>query len=146
METQFTGDPSSAAARRMLDAAEAAEHATINPPLTWTYFVIQAVLLAVVCAAQMLPAAAARGVALVGIVAVVAVGIRWVFYRSGYGVVLPDGTGAYPYLIAMIITVGIPAGLALGFEQPWIWLVAAVCAAATTLDMGRRYRKMTNRA
>lgn len=144
METHSPGLPSADDARRLLGAAEAEAQATRNPPLPWIFFVIQAALLAGICAAQMLPPPAAKGVAIVGMLAVVGVGIRWVFYRPGYGVVLPDSTDAVPYLISMVIVVGIPAGLALGLDQPWIWLIAGVCAAATTLEMGRRYRKAVN--
>lgn len=87
-----------------------------------------------------------RLVTILGLVAVVGIGMRAVFTRPGYGVVWPDGRAAFPYLVAMLILVGLPAALALGLEVPWLWLVAAALAAVTTLEMGRRYRKAFGRA
>jgi hypothetical protein len=146
METQSPASfPSADDAQRLLDTAVAEERATRNPDLPWAFFMIQATSLAVICAAQMLPPSTARGVTLIGIVVIVAVGVRFVFYRPRYGVVLPDGAGAFPYTVAMIVTVGVPAGFAIALDQPWLWLIAAVCAAARTLNMGHQYRKATHR-
>lgn len=125
----------------MLEAVRAAEDQTRNPPLPWAFFVLQAALLAAVCGAQTLPAGPARVVTIVGLVAIAGVGMRWVFARPGYGVVWPDGRAGFPYLVAMLVLAGVPAVLAVGFEMPRLWLVAGACAAATTLEMGRRYRK-----
>lgn len=57
-----------------------------------------------------------------------------------------DGRAAFPYLVAMLVLVGLPAVLAVGFDVSWLWLVAAVLAAVTTMEMGRRYRKVFGRA
>lgn len=125
----------------MLDGARRAEAETRNPPLPWGFFLTQAVLLAVICSAQMLPLGPSRVVTILGVVAVVGVGMRSVFTRPGYGVVWPDGRAALPYMIAMMILVGVPAVLAVSLEVSWLWLVAGVLAGVTTLEMGRRYRK-----
>jgi hypothetical protein len=129
----------------MLEEARRAEAETQNPPLPWWFFITQAVLLAVICSAQMLPLGPSRVVTILGLVAVVGVGMRMVFTRPGYGVVWPDGKATFPYMIAMMILVGVPAVLAVGLEVSWLWLVAGVLAGVTTLEMGRRYRKATGR-
>jgi hypothetical protein len=129
----------------MLEEARRAEAETRNPPLPWWFFITQAVLLAVICSAQMLPLGPSRVVTILGLVAVVGVGMRMVFTRPGYGVVWPDGKATFPYMIAMMILVGVPAVLAVGLEVSWLWLVAGVLAGVTTLEMGRRYRKATGR-
>lgn len=129
----------------MLEAARRAETETQNPPLSWTFFVTQAVLLAVICSAQMLPLSLSRGATILGLVTVVAVGMRAVFTRPGYGVVWLDGRATFPYMIAMFTLVGVPAVLAIALEVSWLWLVAGVLAGVTTLEMGRRYRKVFGR-
>lgn len=129
----------------MLEAARQAESQTRNPPLPWMFFVVQAVLFALVCCAQMFPLGPSRVVTVLGLVAVVGVGMRAVFTRPGYGVVWPDGRATFPYLVAMSILVGVPAVLAIGLEFSWLWLVGAALAAVATLEMGRRYRKVFGR-
>lgn len=129
----------------MLEEARRAEAETRNPPLPWWFFITQAVLLAVICSAQMLPLGPSRVVTILGLVAVVGVGMRMVFTRPGYGVVWPDGKATFPYMIAMMILVGVPAVLAVGLGVSWLWLVAGALAGVTTLEMGRRYRKATGR-
>jgi hypothetical protein len=84
-------------------------------------------------------------VTILGLVAVVGVGMRMVFTRPGYGVVWPDGRAVFPYMIAMMILVGVPAVLAVSLEVSWLWLVAGALAGVTTLEMGRRYRKVYGR-
>lgn len=74
--------------------------------------------------------------------AVVAVGMRAVFTRPGYGIVWPDGPAAFPYMATMFVLVGVPAVLAVGLEAPWLWPIAGMLAGVMTLEMGRRYRKM----
>lgn len=145
METSDSITPNREEAHRLLSAAEEAEEQTRNPPLPWGFFIVQAALMAVICNAQMLPVSPSRVVTIIGFVALVGVGMRWVFMRPGYGVVWPDGPGAFPYMVAMLLLVGTPAVLALSLEMPWLWLVAGACAAATTLEMGRRYRKASGR-
>ncbi|MFT4395510.1 hypothetical protein ACLTEW_11310 [Gordonia lacunae] len=127
-------------ARRLLDEAQGAEAATRNPPLPRRFFVAQAALLTAVCWAQPLPEGPSQAITVVGLIAVVAVGVRWVYARPGYGVVAPDVGASLPYVAAMGAFVGVPAVLAIGLEIPWLWFVAGVAAGATTLDMGRRYR------
>lgn len=129
----------------MLEAARQAETETRNPPLPWGFFITQAVLLAVICSAQMLPLGPSRVVTILGLVGVVGVGMRTVFTRPGYGVVWPDGRAAFPYMITMMILAGVPAVLAVGLEVSWLWLVAGALAGVTTLEMGRRYRKAFGR-
>lgn len=141
MATRDDATPDRDDAHRMLDAAQSAEEHTRNPPLPWAFFLLQAALLAVICSAQMLPSNPSRVVTIVGLVTVAGIGMRWVFMRPRYGIIWPDGQAGFPYLIAMFVLVGVPAVLAVGFELPWLWLVAGVFAAATTLEMGRRYRK-----
>lgn len=145
METSEGAAPHPDEARRLLHAASEAEEATRNPPLPWTFFIAQAALLAAICSAQMLPASASGVITIVGLVAVIGIGMRWVFTRPGYGVVWPDGQGAFPYMMAMVVLVGVPAVFAVGFAVTWLWPVAGVLAAATTLEMGRRYRKTVGR-
>lgn len=146
METSDGMPPAPDEARKMLDAAEDAEGGTRNPPLPWAFFIAQAMLLAVICSAQMLPVSLSRVVTIVGLVAVVGIGMRWVFTRPGYGVVWPDGRATFPYMVAMFVLVGLPAVLAVGLGMSWLWLVAGAFAAATTLEMGRRYRKVVGSA
>lgn len=134
-----TSDPDDA--RRMLNLADTAESETKNPPLSWAFFVTQAVLAAGICVAQMLPPEFSRVLTIVGLAAIVGVGVRTVFYRPGYGVVWPDGSASFPYMAALFVLVGVPAVLALGFELSWLWLVAATGAALATLWMGRQYRR-----
>lgn len=129
----------------MLETARQAETETRNPPLPWVFFITQAVLLAVICSAQMLPLGPSRVVTILGLVAVVSVGMRAVFTRPGYGVVWPDGRAAFPYMIAMLILAGVPAVLAVGLEMSWLWPLAGALAGVTTLEMGRRYRKAFGR-
>lgn len=129
----------------MLDLANKESQQTANPPLSWFFFVAQAGLLAVMCGAQVLDDSASRIITILGLILVVALGIRNVFYRPGYGVVWPDGPSAFPYMIAGFIVIGIPAILALGFETDWMWLVSAVAAAGVTLAMGSRYRRSVDR-
>lgn len=145
METHGNSQHDPDDARRMLDAAQQAEQQTKNPPLPWVFFILQAVLLAGICAAQLLPVNAARTVTIIGVLAIVAVGTRWVFYRPGYGAVMPDMPGAFPYLLAMLIAVGVPAILAMELGLVWMWLIAALLAALITLEMGRRYRRAVGR-
>ncbi|KAA9132950.1 hypothetical protein [Microbacterium caowuchunii] len=145
METGSDRSPGRDEAQAMLEAARRAEAETRNPPLPWGFFITQAVLLAAICSAQLLPLGASRVVTILGLVAVVGVGMRMVFTRPGYGVVWPDGRAAFPYMIAMMILVGVPAALAVGLEVSWLWLVAAALAGVTTLEMGRRYRKAFRR-
>lgn len=127
----------------MLQAADRAEQATRNPPLSWGFFVVQAVALAAVFGGQVFAAPLSTVIAGLGIVTVLVMGVRHVFHRPGYGFVAPDGPGAFPYLIALLVGVGVPAVLAIGFDVRWPWLVAGVLAAGVTLEMGRRYRKAT---
>lgn len=129
----------------MLAAAGEAEDGTRNPALPWGFFVAQAVLVAVICAAQMLPSGPSRLVTIIGLIAVVGIGMRRVFARPGYGVVWPDGRGLFPYMVALFILVGVPAVFAMGFGLPWLWLVAGLFAGVTTLEMGRRYRGVVGR-
>jgi len=129
----------------MLSAAEEAESRTRNPPLRWGFFIAQATLLALVCGAQMLPAGPSRAVTVVGLLAIVGIGMRWVFVRPGYGMVAPDMWGASGYLAVMLVGVGVPALLALEFGLSWMWLVAGAVAAGATLEMGRRYRRAVGR-
>jgi hypothetical protein len=129
----------------MLEEARRAEAETRNPPLPWWFFVTQAALLTAICSAQMLPLGPSRVVTILGLVAVVGVGMRMVFTRPGYGVVWPDGRAVFPYMIAMMILVGVPAVLAVSLEVSWLWLVAGALAGVTTLEMGRRYRKVYGR-
>lgn len=128
-------------ARKLLNLAEGEEHATKNPPLSWWFFIAQAVALAVILIAQVFPAPFSGGVAVLGVLVALTLGIRSVFYRRGYGVVGLDGTAAFPYLLLILLVAGIPAALAIGFELWWLWLVAGVLAGLVTLEMGRRYRK-----
>jgi hypothetical protein len=146
METGDGMRPDRDEARRLLDAAEEAEERTRNPPLPRAFFIAQAALLAAICCAQMLPVGPSRVVTIVGLIAVVGLGMRWVFTRPGYGAVWPDGRGAFPYMVAMLVLVGVPAVLAVGLAASWLWLVAGALAAATTLEMGRRYRRALSRA
>ena len=132
-------------ARAMLQVAEEAEDATRNPPLSWVFFIIQAVLVAVICCAQVLPGRASVVVSIVGFVVLVGVGMRWVFLRPGYGIVGLDGAGAFPFMMAAFVTVGIPAVFAIGFDLSWLWLVAGALAGAIVLEMGRRYRRAVGR-
>ncbi|WP_353109851.1 hypothetical protein [Gordonia sp. (in: high G+C Gram-positive bacteria)] len=127
-------------ARRMIQWALESEKSTRNPPLPWVFFVVQATLLTVACWAQVLPHDIGKAVTVVCLVGVVGVGIRWVYARPGYGYVQPDARQSAPYVVAMCVLAGTPAALAIGFERPWLWLVAGALAGATTLDMGRRYR------
>lgn len=130
-----------AEAAAMLDMTEGESQRTANPPLPWRYFVAMAALLAAVCAAQVLEGSASLVITILGLLLIVALGVRYVFYRSGYGAVWPDGPSVFPYLVAGFITVGVPAVLAVGFAMDWLWLVAAVGAASATLVMGGKYRK-----
>lgn len=129
----------------MLDAANQEEQATRNPPLSWWFFIVQAVALAAVFVAQVFPVPWSEGIATVGIVTILVVGVRFVFFRPGYGFVAPDGPGAFPYLIALLVGVGVPAVLAIGLEVWWLWLVAGGLAAVATLELGRRYRRTSGR-
>lgn len=146
METDGQMTPNQDEARRMLDAAGNAEDRTRNPILPWAFFIAQAVLLAGICAAQLLPASPSRLVTIFGLIAVVAIGMRNVFARPGYGVVWPDGKGIFPYMVALFVLVGIPAVFAVGFGLSWLWLGAGFFAGAATLEMGRRYRSVVGRA
>lgn len=141
METGNDRSPSPGEAQAMLEAAQQAESETRNPPLSWWFFTTQASLLAVICSAQMLPARPSQVITILGLLAVLAVGMRFVFTRPGYGVVWPDGLAVFPYMAAMFLLVGTPAVLAVGLELSWLWLIAGVLAGMTTLEMGRRYRK-----
>ena len=125
----------------MLDTANREEQATKNPPLPRWFFIVQALALAVALMAQALPMPYSAGITALGIVTVIAVGVRSVYYRPGYGFVAPDGPSAFPYLITVLVGAGVPAVLAVSLETGWPWLVAGGLAAAATLDMGRRYRK-----
>ena len=145
METGNGRSPGRDEAKTLLDEALRAEADTRNPPLPWGFFITQAVLLAVICSAQVLPLGPSRVVTVLGLVAVVGVGMRMVFTRPGYGIVWPDGQATFPYMIAMLVLVGVPAVLAVGLEASWLWLVAGVLAGVTTLEMGRRYRKAPGR-
>lgn len=129
----------------MLDMARTEAQKTANPPLPWMFFIAMAILLAIICAAQVLGGSAALVVTILGMLLVAALGIRFVFYRPGYGVVWPDGLSVYPYLIAGFIVVGIPAVLAAGTGIRGLWLISAVGAAGATLIMGSRYRKAVSR-
>lgn len=142
METDDRKTPPSATdAATMLDIANEESQRTANPPLPWHFFVGMAMLLAAVCAAQMLEGSASLIVTILGPLLIVALGVRYVFYRPGYGVVWPHGPSVFPYLIAGFIAVGIPAVLAVGFALDWLWLVSAAGAASATLIMGGKYRK-----
>ncbi|GAA3942226.1 hypothetical protein GCM10022383_20100 [Microbacterium soli] len=129
----------------MLDAANREEQETRNPPLPRWFFVVQALALAVALAGQALPLPWSAVVTALGIVTVVAVGVRQVFHRRGYGLVGLDGPGSFPYMISLLIGVGVLVILAISLELPWLWLIAGADAAVTTLEMGRRYRKATGR-
>ncbi|AJT41121.1 hypothetical protein [Psychromicrobium lacuslunae] len=133
-------------ARELLNLAKGEESATKNPQLSWWFFIVQAVALAMIFIAQVFPAPFSSGVAILGILVALILGIRNVFYRRGYGVVGLDGDAAFPYLLIMLVLAGIPAVLAIGFEEWWLWLVAGVLAGLVTLEMGRRYRKATGNA
>ncbi|WP_277246013.1 hypothetical protein [Micrococcus terreus] len=140
-----TGDrtnlPSAAEAAQILDMANEESQRTANPQLPWRFFVAMAVLLAGVCAAQVLVGSASLVMTILGLLLIVALGARYVFYRPGYGVVWPDGPSVFPFLMAGFMVVGVPAVLAIGFNLDWLWLVSAVGAASATLIMGGRYRK-----
>ncbi|MDO5644175.1 MAG: hypothetical protein Q4G21_00585 [Dermabacter sp.] len=142
METEGRkSQPSAVEAEQLLDMANKESQRTANPPLPWSFFVAQAGLLAAVCIAQVLEGSISHAITILGLALVVVLGIRNVFYRSGYGVVWPDGQSVFPYLLACFTVVGLPAILAIGFGIDWPWLVSAVGAAGTTLVMGSRYRK-----
>lgn len=142
METgDRTNPPSVAEAAKILDMASEESQRTANPPLPWRFFVAMAVLLATVCAAQALEGSASLIITILGLLFIVVLGVRHVFYRSGYGVVWPDGPSVFPYLAASFIVIGVPAVLAVGFAMNWLWLVSAVGAASATLVMGGKYRK-----
>lgn len=145
METDGPMTPDHDEARRMLASAEHAEERTRNPTLPWAFFIAQAVLLAGICAAQILPASPSKVVTIFGLIVVVVIGMRNVFARPGYGVVWPDGNGIFPYMVAMFALVGIPAVFAVGSGFSWLWLIAGFFAGATTLEMGRRYRRIVGR-
>ncbi|MDO5500535.1 MAG: hypothetical protein Q4F67_12740 [Propionibacteriaceae bacterium] len=146
METdKSVNHPSPDEARRMLDAADQEEQATRNPPLPWRFFIAQAVALAAIFAAQAFPVPWSTGIATLGIISILVVGVRFVYFRPGYGFVAPDGLGAFPYLLALFVGVGVPATLAIGLGVRWWWLAAGAMAAVVTLEMGRRYRKSTGR-
>lgn len=132
-------------ARAMLHAAKEAEEQTRNPPLPWRFFIAQAVLVTVICWAQILPINPARVVTAVGFIAIAGVGMRWVFTRPGYGIVWPDGPAAFPFMMALLVSVGVPAVLAIGFGASLLWFIAGISGGATTLEMGRRYRRATAR-
>ncbi len=125
----------------MLSESLQAEISTRNPPLPWSYFIAQAALLTAVCCAQAFPGGPSRVLTAAGLIAVVAIGVRYVYARPGYGLVMPDVRRSTPYVAAMCAFAGLPALLAIGLEIPWLWLVAGVIAGATTLEMGRRYRR-----
>ncbi len=124
----------------MMQWAVESETSTRNPPLPWVFFIAQATLLAGACWAQVIPGDVGRALTAVCLLGVVGVGVRWVYSRSGYGIVRPDARQSAPYVLTMCVLVGVPAVLAIGLEQPWLWFVAGALAAATTIDMGRRYR------
>ena len=141
METSGVSNPGRDDARKMLSESLQAEISTRNPPLPWSYFIAQAALLTAVCCAQAFPGGPSRVLTAVGLIAVVAIGVRYVYARPGYGLVMPDVRRSTPYVAAMCAFAGLPALLAIGLEIPWLWLVAGVIAGATTLEMGRRYRR-----
>ncbi|KNC19826.1 hypothetical protein AC792_04055 [Arthrobacter sp. RIT-PI-e] len=125
----------------MLEVAEGAETATRNPPLSRAFFITQATLITVICWAQMLPTSPSRVVTIIGFLALVGVGMRWVFLRPGYGMVGLDGQGAFPYMVSMIAAVGLPAALAVALDATWLWLPAGVLGGVVTFEMGHRYRR-----
>ncbi|WP_157374591.1 hypothetical protein [Haematomicrobium sanguinis] len=145
METHHGVSQHDNGAKTMLEVARRAESETRNPQLPWTFFVTQAVLLAAVCVAQLLPGTAAILVTILGLISLMAVGAWSVFARKGYGFVWPDGYAAFPFILAMLILVGIPAIVAIGLHVQWLWLVAGAFALMATLEMGRRYRRSLNR-
>lgn len=129
----------------MLDVANQEEETTRNPPLSWWFFIAQAVALAAVFGAQVFPVPWSVGIVALGFVSILVVGVRFVFFRPGYGFVAPDGPGAFPYAIALMVGVGVPAVFAIGLEVWWLWLVAGGLAAVVTLELGRRYRRTSGR-
>jgi NAD/NADP transhydrogenase beta subunit len=145
METGSDPSPSRDEAQAILESARQAETETRNPPLPRLFFITQAALLALIATAQMLPESPSRVITILGLVAVAGVGMRAVFARPGYGFIWPDGRATFPYMIAMLILVGVPAVAAVGLEVSWLWLVAGALAGLTTLEMGRRYRRAFRR-
>lgn len=125
----------------MLEQADYEATVTANPPLSWGYFIVVALALAVACAAQVFDPPFSIIITVAALAFVVFMGIRHVFYRRGYGIVWPDGVSGFPYLIACFIVVGIPAVCAIGFGVSWPWLIAAAGIAIATLVMGAKYRK-----
>lgn len=145
METPTEPPPNSNQAKALLASAELAEAQTKNPPLGWGFFITQATLLAVICFAQALPSNGARVVSLLSVITIVAVGSPFVFARSGYGFVWPDGYATFPYFLTLALVVGVPAIFALSFDISALWFVAGTLAAAVTLEMGRKYQKWVSR-
>jgi len=137
--------PSPEEARRMVDAANREEEATKNPPLPGWFFVAQASAFAIALMAQVLAQPWSVVLTGVGIASVVTLGVRYVFYRPGYGAVGLDAPGAFPFVLTVLIAVGVPVLLAISLEQRWWWLVAGALAGILTLEMGRRYRRVGSR-
>lgn len=60
-------------------------------------------------------------------------GVRFVFYRPGYGFLALDGPGAFPFMLVLLVVAGVPAILAIGLEIRWLWLVAGALVVVDEL-------------
>ena len=141
METTPDPRPTADDARRTLRQLSSDEAAVRYPPLPRWFFLAQAVLVACLCLAQLLPPSDARNATFAVAVAAIVLGCRYWLYRDQVAWVSVPFRDMAPFLAAVL---GVFLGCLVVAESTgarWMWIVGAVVVAGIVLGTGQRYRR-----
>jgi hypothetical protein len=141
METGPGPAPTPDEARRALAQLSEAETAVRYPPLPRWFFPAQALLVAGLFLAQLLPPDDAPKALFAAAVCAVVLGVRYWIYRDGVSGVTPDLRDMRWYLAGVVGTTVTCFVVGETTGAWWIWIAGAVVAAVIVLRTGYTYVK-----
>lgn len=140
METGTGRSPSPREARETLQQLTEDTDAVRYPPLPRCFFPVQAVLVAGIALAQLLPSAAGSAATVAcGMVSAVLGGKYWL-NREGESRVSVSFADMVPFLLGLYGILGLCWALSAATGARWIWVVGAVVVAGIVVRTGHTYR------
>jgi hypothetical protein len=128
-------------ARRTLEQLAEDAAAVRYPPLPRWFFPVQALLVAALFLAQLLPPDAAPEVTLAAAACAFVLGLRYWLYRDGVAGVTPD-VGDMGWYLAGILGTTVTCFVVAGTTEAWwVWIFGAAVAAGIVLWTGRSYAR-----
>jgi len=142
METGPDPAPSVDEARRTLQQLSADEDAVRYPPLPWWFFTGQALLLACLCLAQLLPPSDAPKATFAVAVAAMVLGATQWMNRDGVSWVSVRPGDMVPFMAALGAVVVGCLVVAETTGAWWVWTIGAAACAGIVLRHGHVYRRV----